>query len=149
MTGSQVLTRAGLFRVGAVAAIGAGVAPHGEALAGLAIPASVTPAAPGPDYLRPEPYRSLVGHAFRTERDGMGPVELRLLQVRVLPGGGDAFSLLFRGGTNVKLESATHRIDHDSLGRFELFLNPVGRPAAGLTVEALVNRTASRGGSHG
>lgn len=153
MTGSSVdnnLTRAGLLKAGAVAAIGAGVGSQGAALAGAAAaPSPVRRAFAGPAYLTPEPYRPLVGHAFHAQRNGMKPVELRLVEVRVLPGPGDTFSLLFRGGRNSTLESATHRLGNASLGTFELFLNPVDRPSGELTVEALVNRIASKGGSHG
>lgn len=52
---------------------------------------------------------------------------------------GDAFSLVFDGGVAAAIPSATYNFTHPSLGRFALFLHPVGR---GQRYEVIVNRQA-------
>jgi Domain of unknown function (DUF6916) len=65
------------------------------------------------------------------------------VEARVLRGPGEAFSLLFRGRRRPDVEGGTYRIEHPSLGAFELFLNPVGRGLKGLHLEAVINRIAT------
>ncbi len=139
------MTRAGLVKAGAAAAVVIGVVPAGRALAlpGGSIIAASTGA---PRYLRRETYVPLVGDVFHVGRSGESPLEVRLVEARRLPGAGDTFSLLFRGNDGADIESGLHRIAHRSLGSFDLFLGPVGRPATGQELEALVNRITHAGG---
>lgn len=78
---------------------------------------------------------------------GYSVVEVALVEVKDLlpPGstatdGRECFSLLFRGGTAV-LRQNTYRIDHPSLGRFQLFLVPGGPDDVGAqSYVAIINR---------
>jgi hypothetical protein len=51
------------------------------------------------------------------------------------------FSLLFRGPRQPLLPQQIYPVEHDGLGRFDLFIVPVRRDAQGLYYEAVFNRT--------
>jgi hypothetical protein len=59
---------------------------------------------------------------------GFSVIAVTLLRVGDMPApkGGECFSLLFRGGGGLALPQNTYTVDHPSLGRFQLFLVPVG-----------------------
>jgi len=71
-------------------------------------------------------FKSYLNSIFQLQT-GTGIVEVTLLQVDDLPAakGGECFSLLFRGGSRA-LGQDTFTINHPALGRFQLFLVPVG-----------------------
>jgi hypothetical protein len=50
------------------------------------------------------------------------------------------FSLLFRGPRQPLLAQQIYPVEHDRLGRFDLFIVPVKRDAQGLYYEAVFNR---------
>jgi len=57
-------------------------------------------------------------------------------------GGTESFSLVFRGETTRALGQNTYAFDHSRLGRFEMFIVPVGRENQdGCYYEAVFNRT--------
>src|SRR4051794_2354825 len=51
-----------------------------------------------------------------------------------------SFSLLFRGPHQPLLPQQIYIVDHDQLGRFDLFIVPIRRDAEGLHYEAIFNR---------
>jgi Domain of unknown function (DUF6916) len=51
------------------------------------------------------------------------------------------FSLLFRGPLQPLLPQRIYPVEHDRLGRFDLFIVPVRRDTDGLYYEAVFNRT--------
>ena len=63
-----------------------------------------------------------------------------LIEARRRKGVGDSFSLLFRSRTRPGIDGGIYRLEHRSLGTFELFVSPVGRGVKGLDLEAVVNR---------
>lgn len=140
------VTRGGLIKAGAAAAIVVGAGGAGRALAGVDASDLEGPGIGKPQrgaaYLRRATYAPLVGTDFRVHVPGMRTLRVRLVEVRALRSPGEAFSLLFRG-RRAEVEGGTYRIDHPRLGRFELFVNPVGRGVQGLELEAIVNRIAS------
>ncbi len=145
--GSQGLTRSGLIKAGAAAAVALGAGGTERAIAGAA---GVGPAASGlgkpsggPAYLHRETYIPLVGTDFRFHRPGTRTLRMKLVQARQLPRVGDAFSLLFRGQARAGVASGTYRLEHPSLGEFDLFVSPVGRGVKGLDLEAVINRIAT------
>jgi len=83
-----------------------------------------------------EPY---VGTRFRVKAD-FGSVDLRLTKITDLKAisktpsriaGRESFSLLFAGSSNSQLlTQETRPIEHRELGRFSLFLVPVGKPTS-------------------
>jgi hypothetical protein len=50
------------------------------------------------------------------------------------------FSLLFRGPLQPLLPQRIYPVEHDRLGRFDLFMVPIRRDAHGLYYEAVFNR---------
>ena len=68
---------------------------------------------------------------------------MKLVEARQLTSVGDSFSLLFRGRVRSGIVSGTYRLEHPSLGEFELFLSPVGRGVKGIDLEAVINRIAT------
>ena len=49
----------------------------------------------------------------------------------------EAFSLVFRAPRDAQLAQRIHRLEHDALGAFELFLVPIGLDAEGMRYEAV------------
>ena len=141
------LTRSGLIKAGAAAALAVGASGTGAALAGRSSTPSMGPgiksAKGGPAYLRRSSYAPLVGTNFRFHLPGAQALKLKLVEARPLRGPGESFSLLFRGRRQLDIEGGTYRIEHRALGSFELFVNPVGRGVKGLDLEAVVNRIAT------
>jgi hypothetical protein len=90
-------------------------------------------------------YRPLVGEVFTVHAPG-GPIELTLAATRgfgplrhgsTLLSGRQNFALDFSGPLG--LESGTHDLSHPAIGRFQLFLNPVGRAGASQIYESVIN----------
>ncbi len=131
---SHGLTRRGLIKVGAVAALAFGAGGAGRALAGaagVAGTAGVGAAASGlrkprggAAYLHRETYVPFVGSDFRVHRPGAGPLRVKLIEARKLPSVGEAFSLHFHARRGAAVESGTHRLTHPVLGE----LRPLHRP---------------------
>lgn len=73
------------------------------------------------------------------------PVELELEQVKSYVPKGDEqtgmerFSAFFIGPSESYLQQASYPIEHEQMGRFELFLVPVSRDAKGFRYEAVFN----------
>ncbi|HEY6759900.1 MAG TPA: hypothetical protein VI318_10430 [Baekduia sp.] len=123
------ITRRSLLRTGATATAVAvvGVRPWSAAAASAATPV-------GP--LRRSDYAGLTGSDF-TVVDGTTPASLRLVSVEdvqgavgqaSLRGSEDAFALSFTGDAAL-VESGIHTLEHAQLGRFDLFVSPVGAEA--------------------
>ncbi len=58
----------------------------------------------------------------------------------------EAFALLFRGEITDPLNQGTYRIEHETLGTFDLFIVPVAQDQTGRYYEAVFNRLLSEGG---
>jgi hypothetical protein len=69
-------------------------------------------------------------------------ISLELIQVSELRSSrhNEAFTLVFRGPSDLFLPQATYQFDHPSLGVCELFIVPIGQDKHGLYYEALFNR---------
>ena len=135
------LTRGGLMKLGAAAAFAAAAGGAGRALAGVGIAGSgLRKPAGGADYLRHTTFVPLVGTDFRIHRPDARPLRVKLIDVKQLRSAGESFSLLFHGHAGASLPQGIHRIEHQALGRFDLFVVPVGRGASGQDFEAVINR---------
>lgn len=125
-------SRRTLLRAGAVAGVATAVAaeaPSAGAVEGLP--------------LRFTDFRALVGTSFSV-RDSSGRTRaLELVEATVtpvvsaVPGAGECYALLFRGGRGARMRSGTYTLRHPALGSVDLFLHPVGPTRA---YEAVVNR---------
>jgi len=129
------LTRRSLLRSGALAAA--------ATLAGGAW--RTAPAAAAAGHLRRSAYDGLVGQRFAA-----AGAELRLVSVtdlagaagdKSLVGSEDAFALMFSAPLDAALGSGIHTVRHARLGRFELFVAPVGQPGADHRYEAVIDRS--------
>ena len=150
----QSLSRSSLLKLGAFAALAFGVGPAARAVSGAIAPAaddagSITPAGQAPRYLRLATYVPLVGSTFRISRDGSSPVSVTLVSATALADKGESFSLIFHGRSGAGLGQQSSRIEHPSLGRFDLFVAAVGRDVKGQDYQAVVNRIAQAGGNLG
>lgn len=139
------MSRTGLLKLGAVAALVLGAGPAARAAAGSPGPAatdarSVAPRVRGPRYLRLATYVPLVGSTFQIHREGSSPLSVKLVSATRVEGVGESFSLIFRAHGNAKLGQETYTVTHPNVGTFPLFLVPVGRAASGRDIQAVVNR---------
>jgi hypothetical protein len=57
----------------------------------------------------------------------------------------ETFSLLFHGPGNRPLEQRTYACEHDRIGRFDLFIVPVGIEGGEMQYEAVFNRVVPPG----
>jgi len=83
-----------------------------------------------------------VNSAFRLLHQ---PATTELELVDVSDGSTDGhvnFTLLFRGPGEPLLPQQIYPVEHDRLGRFDLFIVPVRRDARGLYYEAVFNRVS-------
>ena len=62
-------------------------------------------------------------------------------------GRGESFSLVFRGPRDRPLHQATYQFAHDQLGRFPLFIVPIGMEQDGMRYEAVFTRLPPQGTS--
>lgn len=79
---------------------------------------------------------------FRLLRDGLEPLPLELIEVIE----GDTspkielFSLHFRGPAAPRMPQHIHALEHDKLGRFEIFLTAIAGDEQGITYESVFHR---------
>jgi hypothetical protein len=135
---ARTITRRSLLRNGAAATAAAMLGASAW---------SAAPAAASAGHLRRSSYTGLVGQSFR-----VGSVDLRLLSVsdvagaksaKSLKGSENAFVLTFSGPRNAPLDAGMRRFRHRRLGRFELFISPVGLPRADRRYEAVIDRSVA------
>jgi hypothetical protein len=85
-----------------------------------------------------------VGSKFALSLDQQA-IELELLEVKgYLPGpndqtGMERFSAFFEGPGAIYLPQAVYSLEHDQMGKFEIFLVPVSQNERGFRYEAVFN----------
>ncbi|HXB20472.1 MAG TPA: hypothetical protein VNV88_03775 [Candidatus Solibacter sp.] len=79
---------------------------------------------------------------FTVHLPGQAPVELELFEVkdRETAPQLELFSLGFRGPISPRLNQQIHRLEHEKLGVFELFLTAVGADQDGTLYEVVFHR---------
>lgn len=89
----------------------------------------------------------LVGDAFVLRPEGSPALDVVLVEAKTLPPPGPAapptvrrapYSLLFRADGNAYLPQSMYRVEHESMGRLDLFLVPIGPDDVGMRFEAIV-----------
>jgi hypothetical protein len=108
------------------------------------------------DQLRFGAFAAHAGSTFWVLQDRGPAIGLELAQATLQPpvnpsqatapdAWNEKFSLVFRGLTNQALDADTHLFEHDRLGRFEMFITPIGcqMPSASST---RLSSIARRGG---
>lgn len=87
-------------------------------------------------------FSECLGDVFLIHCGGAEPLEAELASV-VGSGGegsdGRPFSVVFRGPEDASLSQGIHRVEHEVIGGFELFLVPIGPDGGGLLYEAVFN----------
>ena len=90
----------------------------------------------------------LLHSRFRARVDAGTIVEIELIEAApnssvsaARPGN---FSLMFNGPTHPILPQRIHHLEHDQLGRFDLFIVPVGQTKGGTQYQAIFNRLNER-----
>jgi hypothetical protein len=80
---------------------------------------------------------------FRVSGAASDPLDLELVKVTSLSSPGHVqFSIQFLGPGNLFLPQHTYTIEHEVLGKFDLFLVPIGKNSDGFEYEAVFNRVA-------
>src|SRR5215217_932647 len=85
-------------------------------------------------------FEPLVSERFRFVSEATTPFEVELIDVSEggSPGSSRAqFSLVFRGGPTPPLPQGIHGLEHQGLGRLDVFLVPIGPDAEGQRYEAV------------
>jgi hypothetical protein len=80
---------------------------------------------------RPSDFTPHIGTEFRTDDEAGGTIALELVEASPLPPQPGAhrpepFHLIFRGPADRPLDQRVCPLEHDQLGRLELFLVPIG-----------------------
>ncbi|HEU4416962.1 MAG TPA: hypothetical protein VFT65_19390 [Candidatus Angelobacter sp.] len=79
---------------------------------------------------------------FSVPLDGAAPVVLELTEVSEKDSGPriEFFSLTFRGPVSPRLAQQIHRLEHEKLGAFEIFLTAIAADAQGTDYESIFHR---------
>jgi hypothetical protein len=82
---------------------------------------------------------------FRVLIEAPRPVELELVEVKGWRSGTEEargmerFSVLFKGPADILMPQNIYPLEHEQLGRFDIFLVPVGRDESSFNYEAVFN----------
>jgi hypothetical protein len=98
-----------------------------------------------------ETFRPHVNTRFRLLLDGGSAVELLLVEAAEIGGAHgrvpnknglvqDVFSLMFQGPEQPVLPQRCYPVEHDQIGRFELFFVPVEKLAGAIRYQVIFNR---------
>ena len=89
-----------------------------------------------------ETFAGRMNSTFRLKLESAETVEMELVEandVGSTPRQAQ-FSIVFRGPHNPPLAQGIHKIEHDEIGTFDLFLVPIRRDQTGIYYEAIFNR---------
>ena len=90
-----------------------------------------------------ETFSEHLGSTFNIHPDDTEQVDVELISATGLGGSTgeeisrQPFSIVFRGPGDVLLPQRIHKMQHDKIGSFELFLVPIGPDEKGLRYEAI------------
>jgi len=87
-------------------------------------------------------FSPLLGDTFALHADATRTMDIELAQVTRLAetapaGQRTPFSIVFRSASTAVLPQAIYRVEHATLGSFEVFLVPIGPDAGGMRYEAV------------
>ena len=88
-------------------------------------------------------FEPLVDTSFHVS-DGAGQAAaMKLVEVSAgrASSGFESYSLLFLGPARPSPAQGTYRFEHPDLGRFDIFIVPIGRKGEGVYYEAIFNRS--------
>jgi hypothetical protein len=104
-----------------------------------------------PDQLKLETFSPWLNSKFRVVLDSATLIEVELVQADALTYPSqpqsmakgpvqDSFSLVFHGPDNRFLPQRVYPFEHDQIGRFELFIVPIGQKPGFIQYQAIFNR---------
>ena len=101
-----------------------------------------------PDQLTLETFSPRLNTKFRVILDSAASLELELVEAKAMTSGTPAakgqsheiFSLIFHGPDNQHLPQRIYSFEHDQMGRFDLFIVPIGQKPGFIQYQALFNR---------
>ncbi|MCU1220592.1 MAG: hypothetical protein JWN42_1789 [Candidatus Angelobacter sp.] len=84
---------------------------------------------------------------FKLLREGAEPIPLELIEVKENDPSPkiELFILHFRGPAEPRMAQHIHRLEHDKLGAFDIFLTAIGADAQGITYESVFHRFRKTG----
>jgi len=88
-------------------------------------------------------FREQLNSPFKVQHESAGTIALELIDVieNDLSPRMELFSLHFRGPFRPRLDQQTHRLEHEKLGDFEIFLTPISADQQNGTIyEAVFHR---------
>ena len=142
------ISRRKFLRTGTVAVIAASVPL--KALAGnagkesAAKSGSFRSAGGQNQHLDSESFSRCLNTNFRIRSGHHRPISVKLIEVNHWPvskPGKECFSAVFVGSDGKRLGQDTYTVEHDSLGRFALFIVPSTNSTPGFYYEAVFNRS--------
>jgi hypothetical protein len=95
------------------------------------------------DDLNAKIFRAQLNTQFKVKQDPIGTIMLQLVDVveNDLSPKMELFSLHFSGPFRPRLDQQTHRLEHEKLGEFEIFLTPISADQQNGTIyEAVFHR---------
>ena len=95
-----------------------------------------------PENLTCRTFSGLLRNTFRVVLPGSPPLPLELTEVTEHSSSPqvESFSLIFRGPLAPRLPQQIHKVEHDKLGAFDLFLVPIGPEKERMCYQAVFNR---------
>jgi len=95
-----------------------------------------------PENLTCRTFSGLLRTTFRVLLPGSPPLPLELTEVTEHSSSPqvESFSLIFRGPLAPRLPQQIHKVEHDKLGAFDLFLVPIGLEKERMCYQAVFNR---------
>jgi len=87
-------------------------------------------------------FREQLHSQFKVHQDPTGTIMLELVEVveNDLSPKMELFSLQFRGPVTPRMPQQIHTLEHDKLGRLEIFLTAIAGDAQGITYESVFHR---------
>ena len=145
------ISRRKFLRTGTVAAVTAGLPL--KALADQAMKAGAESSSLLPNAIRSEAsrlnsaaFKSCLNTKFRVHQRSADAQLLKLIEVthwHPRPSKAtdrECFSNFFTGSTRDRLRQGTYTVEHESLGKFQMFVVPIGKKDGEFRYEALFNR---------
>ena len=99
-----------------------------------------------PDQLTLEAFSPWLKTKFRVILDSANSLELELVEANAITSPGHAnpaheiFSLIFHGPDKQLLPQRIYSFEHDRMGRFDLFIVPIGQKPGFIQYQVLFNR---------
>lgn len=94
------------------------------------------------DNLNAKIFREQLHSQFKVQQDSIGTITLELIDVveNDLSPKMELFSLQFLGPATPRMAQHIHTLEHDKLGRFDIFLTAIAGDAQGITYESVFHR---------